>query len=316
MRGALQVLFLGCSMLLAPALPAAEEDWSLAKIGAEFTHAQAGVNCTNVLTDGWQIAFLSHDGVKIGAAIIREVRGAGTHERSLSGTLSRVAELVGMRTPEALEFEEDYPMALLLDQAVMQNLVSETEHVFDGSPLAAMAYLLNDGYFIIHSIRENGHIHWKTAKKSGVELYMPMAEKKLGAIEVAGRQQMDEYASEVLASKLGLDRNNVSDSYRSAVCKQLKCSKVPYMNNKSNVVLARTERRAVIGKRQTVGHLLGNRNSGALVFPSQVSLWPEEKVEEPPPVKEEPAKPAEPEKPRVLTPEEAREAYLEKIRNL
>ena len=311
MRSKLQTLLMACGLLLAPAAPAADT-LTLENAAAVFSNAKAGDNCASLLLDGWRVALLSHNGREIGAAIIMEQENAEEHEHDLQETISRIAKLAGMSTPEALNFEEaEQESALLVDQDVLSELADETDHVFDGSPLAALAYLLNEEYFCINGIRPNGFIHWKTIKKSGVELLMPMAEKKLSAIEVTGRQQMNDFASEVLADKLGLGKNTVPPASRKALCPQLRCTQVPYMNAKSNILLARTDRRAVIGKRQTAARLLANRDEGALPEADEESTWPadeEEAAEEPTP---EPEKEEEP-----LTPEAAREAYIKYVQSL
>lgn len=310
----LQTLLAAGGLLLVP-MAAGAEPLTLESARTVFSNPRAGDNCVCILHDGWNIAFLSHDGKVIGAVIIAEHQENAAHKYSLDDTVSRVAGLVGMETPESMDFNdgEGPASALLVDQAVLASLAEETEHVFDGSPLAAMAYLLKEEYFCINAIRPNGFIHWKTIKKSGVELLMPMVDDKLAAIEVTGRQQMNEFASEVLADKLGLGRNNVPPSTRQALCQQLRCTQVTYMNSKSHVLLARTDRRAVIGKRQAAAKLLAHRNEGALPLTDQISAWPEEKKKEPPAPPPPPPKVVE-EKP--LTPEEAREAYIKTIQAL
>ena len=314
MRRYLQTLLAAGGLLLVP-MAAGAEPLNLESARAVFSNPRAGENCVCILHDGWNIAFLSHDGKAIGAAIIAESGEKAPHQHDLSETVARVAELVGMETPESIDFDEGKGPAcsLLVDQAVLGHLAEETRHVFDSSPLAAMAYLLKEEYFCINAIRPNGFIHWKTIKKSGVELLMPMVDDKLAAIEVTGRQQMNEFASEVLADKLGLGRNNVPLSTRQVLCQKLNCTQVTYMNSKSNALLARTDRRAVIGKRQAVARLLAHRNEGALPFADQASAWPEkEKKEEPAP----PPPPAEAVEEKPLTPGEAREAYIKAIQAL
>lgn len=315
MRFNLQTIWFACGLLAAP-LVSASEDWTLETALSTFSNAKAGENSVCILHDGWQIAFLSPDGKSIGAAIIIEQKHAEGHAHNLSATVARVARLAKMETPESMDFEDgDYPCSLLVDQAVLSELADNTEHVFGASPLAGMAYLLNEEYFYIHGIRRNGFLHWKTLKKSGVDLLMPMAENKLSAIEVTGRQEMNEFASEVLAGKLGLGRNNTPEYTRDERCRQLRCDAVPYMNTKNHVLLAVSDRRRVIGKRQAVSKLLANKNEGALPFPEQASVWPEikEPVVEPPQAPEPvPDKP----KPAPLTPEAARKAYIEKIHAL
>lgn len=313
MRRYLQTLLILGGLWPSP-VSAGAPPLTLESANTVFNNTRAGDNCVCILHDGWDIAFLSHDGKAIGAAIIAEHKGSDEHQYSLGETVSRVAEIVGMKTPESMDFDDgDGPeYSLLVDQSVMSRLAAETEHVFAASPLAAMAYLLKEEYFCIHAIRSNGFIHWKTIKKSGVELLIPMADKKLAAIEVTGRQQMNEFASEVLAGKLGLGRNNVPDASREALCPQLRCTQVPYMNTRNNVLLARTERRAVIGKRQAAARLLADRHEGALPRADQPTAWPEKKKEEPPPP---PPATVEEEK-KALSPAEAREAYIKTLQAL
>lgn len=316
MRFFFHTLLLFCCFLI-PGTVRAEDSVTLESLQKTFSHAKATNNAVCILHDGWRIAFLSHDGKKVGAAIIMEEKGADEHEYDLNDTLSRVAELVGMTSPESMNFEEEEPpSALLVDQDVLSELVEDADHVFDGSPLAAIAYLVEDEYFCIHRIQSNGFIHWKTVKKSGVELLMPVAAGKLSAIEVTGRQQMNEYAAEVLADKLGLGKNNVPGNTRASLCSQFRCSVIPYMNTKDGVVMARTDRRTVIGKRQAVPQFMANRNEGALSYPSKASDWPEEEqVEEEGEEPEDDTQQEEPQ-PTTLSPEKAKEAYIQLIRSI
>lgn len=314
MRLLLHTLLVAGGILLSPVVAAPSEPLTLETIQTTFQHTRAAGNSVCILLDGWQIAFLSPDGQKIGAVIVMEHEEAEGHDFNLSRVVSRLASLTGMGTPESMDFEdEELEYSLLVDRDVLDELAEEAEHAFSGSPVTALAYLLEDGYFCIHSIRRNGCIHWKTVKKSGVDLLMPMADKKLTAIEVTGRQQMNEFAAEVLAEKLGLSRNNAPASSRDALRQQLRCTAVPYMNTRSGILLARTNRRAAIGRQQAVSRMLASRNEGALSYPAEPSAWPVEEKEEnatPKPVVEE-KKETPP-----LTPEQARDAYIKYIQGL
>lgn len=269
-------ILLAAGLLISPLLAHAE-GWTLESAKSAFEHVKAGDNHVCIMHDGWHIAFLSHDTKQIAAVLITENEDADDHEYDLTDTVSRVAELVGMDSPESMEFDSDGPeTSLLVDKSLLDEFAEDTEHVFSGSPVEAMAYLLNDEYFFIEKVLPNGFMHWKTVKKSGVELMMPVGVEKLSAIEVTGRQQMNEYAAEVLAEKLGLGKNTASAASRNALCGQLRCTSIPYMNTKGNVLLARTDRKAVIGKRQAAGQLLASRNSFALSYPGKASDWPQE----------------------------------------
>lgn len=305
------------SGLFLATLAQAVEVLTLDAVSSRFSHAETYENSASVLYDGWRISFLSHDGRKIGAAL---VMGTDTsHSEGLPQLLSRIASVTGMGTPESIEFEGEQASALLVDQEVMGELTRDMDNVFSGSSLAAMAYLLDKEYFVINGICKDGSLHWKTAKKSGVELRMPMGEERLTAIEVNGRQQMNEFAAGVLADKLGLGKNNVPESTRETLRRQLSCKEVSYMNAKSNMLLARTSHRSIIGKRRTVAQMLKKRHYGAITYPETPTHWPEEEkpvvAEEP---QQEPEKPAAEPGPAVapLTPEAAREAYIKAVRAL
>ena len=86
--------------------------------------------------------------------------------------------------------------------------------------------------------------------------------------------------------------------------------------------MARTDRRTVIGKRQAVSQFIANRNEGALSYPSKASEWPEEEQEE-----EEQEEDEEDEEENsgtsskgkqnsTLSPENAKEAYIQLIRSI
>lgn len=301
------------AFLLAP-LGQAVELQTLEDVRAEFSHAVLYDYSVSVLHDGWQISFLSPNGSRIGAILIRERKGSGEHERNLSELISQLATLTRMRTPESMEFEGEPASALLVDQYVISSLADTLDNVFEKGSLAAMVYLLNNEFFVIDGVGENGYLHWKTAKKSGVELRMPMGESRLSAIEVAGKQQMNEYAAAVLADKLGLGKSTVPERTRTSIALQMSVREVPYMNAREGVLLARSKNRAVIGKRQTVSQIHSGNEYGALAYPAESSEWPKDKEPEPVLQKEEKPEPVKEEVP--LTPAAAREAYINHIRSL
>ena len=300
------------AFLLAP-LGQAEMLSTLEDVETKFSHAVTYDCSVSVLHDGWQISFLSPNGSKIGAVLIRESKGSGNHERNLSELISQLATLTRMRTPESMEFEGEPASALLVDQYVISSLADTMDNVFEGGSLAAMVYLLNNEFFVIDGVGENGYLHWKTAKKSGVELRMPMGESRLSAIEVTGKQQMNEYAAAVLADKLGLGKSTVPERTRTSVARQISVRDVPYMNARDGVLLARTKTRSIIGKRQTVSQIYSGKEYGVLTYPDSSSEWPKEK--EPEPVLQKEEEKPEPEK-VPLTPAAAREAYINHLRSL
>ena len=302
------------AFLLAPLVQAAEP-LTLGDARTRFTHAVSYDYSVSVLHDGWQISFLSSNGSRIGAILIRERSGGENHKWNINELISQLATLVGMMSPESIEFEGKPASALLVDQNVMVDLADSVENVFESGSLAAMAYLLNNEFFVIDGIGDTGYLNWKTAKKSGVELRMPMGESRLSAIEVTGKQQMNEYAAAVLADKLGLGKSTVPERTRTSVARQISVREVPYMNARDGVLLARTKTRSFIGKRQTVSQIYSGTEYGVLTYPDASSEWPKEK--EPEPVLQKEKEKPEPEKKEVpLTPAAAREAYINHIRSL
>ncbi len=306
---ALRALLLAAAAYLCSPAGAA---WNLADVQKNFSSTNAVENHVCLVLDGWQIAFLSHNKEQIGAFIITEQPDAARHQYGLEETIRRLTRLTGLHAPGKLQPEAcKKPAAIVLDTELLETLAGETEHVFSGSPLEGMAQLLHDEYFYIHDIRPNGYLHWKTIKKSGVELLMPMAPLKLSALEVTGRQEMNEFASEVLARKLGLGSNTANPNRREGMRSQLNCTRVTYMNSKRHIVGARQKKRFIIGKRNAVAHMLANRYGGTLLYPLQGCDWPEEPAEK---VVEQPAKAEKPVLP--LTPAEAREAYKKYLQGL
>ena len=292
----------------------------------EVTSHDSGV-C--VLHDGWLITFLSHNGSQIGAATLVEHKDAGRHQNSMDAMLQRIADLVGMRSPQSMTFLNDQKSALLLDWAVLDPILGRVDHVFEGSALEAMLYLKEKGFFVIHGVHENGSLIWKTARKSGVGLRLPLTEEKISAIEITGRQEMDEHAALVLAGKLGLRRESAGYGERAAIARRIGCREVSYMHTKRNIVLGRTNQRAAIGTREGVEQMVRNRNYATAPLPYKSSSWPKEEQQDTAAstprrgsLEEELRKIEEahfqenPRPHRNLTPEEARKAYVEFIENL
>ncbi len=308
--------------LLLVSLGQAEAAWTRQQVIDSFDEVTTYDNGTCVLHDGWLITFLSHDGRRIGAVTIVEQKEKSHHDISLDTMLQRVTVAVGMRVPRSLFFLNDRKSALLMDRAILDSLSGKVEHVFEGSALEAMVYLQDRGYFEIQGIRENGSLTWKTVRKTGVGLRMPLSEGRLSAIEVTGKQEMDEHAASVLANKLGLGKNTALTLARSAAARQLSCKEVTYMNGRAGILVGRTAQRAAIGTRDGVEHMLRDRNYAAVPAPHSSSAWPEKQVEPPPSSaadkKQEPSAPRENkvETTPPLDPRAAREAYVDFIKTL
>jgi hypothetical protein len=300
-------------LLCTAAAEEADTPWNLERAHKEFTHSQANGNLVSLVYDGWNIALLSHNRNDIGAIFFTDK--TGYHQYRLVNTAKKLVRLLGMKSPMFQELEEaDEECAIVLNGELSESLAADSDHALASSPLAGMAYLLQDGYFYIAGIKPDGRLHWKTVKKSNVELLMPMSGNRLQAIEVTGRQRMNEFASEVLARKLGFGSNTASESDRDELCRQHQLDDVPYMNTKAGIITARRGKKVAFGKTNAVLNLLSSRNSGDISYPEQASAWPEKKVEvvkqpEPAPVEEKKEIPP-------LTPQEARKAYAEYLRSL
>ena len=299
------------AMLCAASAGGADTPWNLERAHSEFTHSQANGNNVCLVYDGWNIALLSHNKNDIGAIFFTDK--TGYHQFRLINTARKLAKLLGMESPVFQELDEaDEECGIILNNNLIENLASETERTLGSSPLAGMAYLLQDGYFYIAGIKPDGQLHWKTVKKSNVELLMPMGGNRLQAIEVTGRQRMNEFASEVLARKLGFGSNTAMEGDREAFSQQQKLDEVPYMNTKNGVITAKRGKKVAFGKTNAVLFLLTNRGINALTYPDQACAWPEKKVE--PPKAPEPV--VEKKEITPLTPQEARKAYADYLRSL
>ena len=318
----LRALALAAAWAFCPAgtASAADEPWILKNVRDTFTASYTAGNTVCLVNDGWKIAFLSHNKQDIGAILITQQNTR--HRYNLRDTIQRLVDLTSLSSPAKMEMEgHPRAAAIVINSDLIDELGNETDHVFSGTLLEGIAYLLREGYFYIYGVQSDGHLHWKTVKPSGVDLLMPMVPLKLSAIEVTGAQKMNEFASEVLARKLGLGSNTSTISQRRGAGSQMNCTEVTYMNSRRNMVGARLKRRFVIGKRTAVEHMLASEHSETLVYPSQESNWPEspeeelEKTPEEKPQAEQEAQKAE-EPVRPLTPKEAQESYKELLRKL
>ena len=305
--------------ILLAAVGQADAAWSIQDIRNRFEHVTVYDGAASVLHDGWVITFLSHDGRRIGAVTLVEHKGARKHENSMDAMIQRISRTLRMTAPESQIFLNDQRSALLMDQHVLNDLVGRTNHVFESSALAAMVYLQEEDFFEIQGIRENGTMSWRTVKKSGVGLRMPLAETRLSAIEVTSRQQMDEHSAAVLASKFGLPKHSAGYMDRMSTARRLSLRDVPYMNARQDLLLACGGTRSAFGTRDGVAQMLRNRDYATVPVPKAPSPWPEDKKPEPlrpssQPAGNSPEKPAQ--NTRLISPKAAREGYLYFIKNL
>ena len=298
-------------LLCTAAAEDADTPWNLERAHKEFTHSQVNGNNVCLVYDGWNIALLSHNRNDIGAIFFTDK--TGYHQFRLINTARKLARLLGMESPMFQELDEaDEECGIILNSELMEELAGESERALGSSPLAGMAYLLQDGYFYIAGIKPDGQLHWKTVKKSNVELLMPMGGNRLQAVEITGRQRMNEFASEVLARKLGFGNNSAMEGDREAFSQQQKLDEVSYMNTKSGIIIAKRGKKVALGKTNAVLNLLTNRSTHALTYPDLACAWPEKKVE--PPKAPEPV--VEKKEITPLTPQEARKAYADYLRSL
>lgn len=308
---------MAAAVLCLPVQAELEEPWTLSKLASEFGKTNTLENHVCLLHDGWQLAFFSDDNNRIGAFLISE-RAAGTrHQHGMERMVQRLVKLIGLRDAEMMEFEDrDSYAALVINRGMISEMAENAEHVLAGSPLVGVAYLLENEYFYINDLKPNGYLHWKTIKKSGVELLMPMGPPQLTALEIVGRQFMDEFACNVLARKLGFGGNTASNARRRSLSQEMGVFSIPYMNTSSEVIAAHSKDRVLFGKKQTVNHMFANRYGSTLLYPAQGCDWPDpQKTAPEPQVVEQPKEPVKVEV-KPLTPAEAREAYSEYLKNL
>lgn len=297
----------GCFLLCVTMVAQGTVD--LSTLETKFTHTSKTPGSLSVVVDNWRIAFITHNKTNVGAVLISELEPGISHAANLDDTASRLAGMAGFSTPIMQVMEHsDRATAIMVDRALIENIAGETNHVFQGSPLEGMAYLLLDNYFYIDNITNEGWLLWKTIKKSQVELLMPLAPGMLEAVEMTGSQKMNNHAAEVLARLLGLGTSTAPKSTRRAVCSHLELSDITYMNTNSNMIGAYHNKRFAIGKRQPVADMLSDNFNGNIQYPAEVSDWPVDPSKE----QEAPA----PKEVKILTPEEAREAYKELLRSL
>lgn len=310
MRSFFPTILLLAAALLSPIASAGDEPWCLGDIKKAFKPVHSTGNYACILFDNWKIAFLSHNKDELGAIFITEA--TDQHEFDLKETATRVATLLKMASPQIMELEGHGKKqgAILIEGDVMETLGSESDNLLSGSPLEGMAFLLQEGYFYIHNLLPNGYLHWKTVKRSGVELLMPMAPVRLSAVEITGRQSMNDYASEVLARKLGFGSS--STQAQTAINQQMGWQNTTYFNAKSKVAMAHANNRTAFGKVQYAGQMLTNRYGGQLNYPEQATEWPEETREEEIPAEDTPPK----KEIKLLTPEAAREAYINYLKGI
>lgn len=189
--------------------------------------------------------------------------------------------------------QEDVPDALLPGECIPEIL----------------AYLMHHDDYSPVSLDDNGRLLWSTGKKKSVDFYLPLADgAKLRALELrAVGLRVGGFAASVLARKLGCNDPGSEDIAQDDHAALL------YRNRRIKITR--------IGKRLWLTAL--NKREPT---PAPQLHYPEVSYREPePPAPPEPApeppEPPEPEAapeppPPALSPEEARQAYIEQLRRL
>ncbi|MCQ2364226.1 MAG: hypothetical protein MJ051_01560 [Akkermansia sp.] len=191
-----------------------------------------------------------------------------------------------------------------------ESAVNETcSKLPDNSPLQAIAFLLESEGYTPTGLQSDGRVLWATGKRQSIDLLIPTTgSDSIGGAELKTDMELTEYAGNVLARKLGYKKSSDVEAIRITAARKLRADSVYYHDRELNAALATVGGRAFFfeGNRGTLQALKNKREP--LNFPTispdlKRTLPPEPQSEEPQPEK-------------ILTPKEARKAYIDRLRAL
>lgn len=301
-----------CTLALAAllcSLPAAALTLDMAAVANAVPAAQKAGTALCVQKKGWNILVVPDAAGKAAALFLTRAEGIRVNGSALLVGQELVRHL-GLENPQRLNLAGGGLAFLAEDTA------AEPKHIIGCTPFQGLHFLLKRGYYHLSGVTDAGEAELVSGKKRSIDLRLPLTAETLNAVELTVTGvNMDTFAANVLADKLGYGADNSTPEEKKALKTELKAKEVYYLQRKRKIALAAVGRRFFFGDAAAIG-TAATAKEETLEYPDAAAPRIISRPQQPAgqETKPTPTPPAAPQRP--LTPAEALKAYIKHLEEL
>lgn len=302
---------LAAAVCLCGSLPAAAFTLNMASAANAQPAAEKAGSALTVQIKGWNVIIVPDAEGKVGGFLL--MRAEGIPMRSSSNTLGQdLGRDMGLDVLKRVSYSGGAAF-LAADGA------ADAKHLLGGPPLQGLAFLIDRGYYQIAGVTDEGEVELVSGKKRSIDLRLPMTAAQVDAVElIVTGINMDAFAANVLADKLGYGADNSTPEEKKALKAELKAKEVYYLHRRRKIALVCIGKRYFFGDTEAVSELAAAAPAPALSYPDaaapRVITKPAAPVVVSPAPEKQPAPSVTPARP--LTPAEAVQAYIKHLNEL
>lgn len=298
------------AVCLCGSLPAAAGALDMeAAAAAQPAAAKAG-SALAVQIKGWNVLMVPDAEGKVGGLLLKQAQGVPMPSTSIAMVRDLGSDM-GLESPQHVSYSGG--VAFLAADGT-----ADARHLLGGTPLQGLMFLLDRGYYHINGMNDAGEVGLVSGKKRSIDLRLPMTAAKVDAVELTvSGVNMDTFAANVLADKLGYGADNSTPEEKIALKTELKAKEVYYLQRRRKLALVCIGKRYFFGEKKAISELAAAAPAPALTYPDAAAL---RLSTEPAAASHPPAKPDTPAPStapaRPLTPAEAVQAYIKHLNEL
>lgn len=273
-----------------------------------------GLSCFNYM--GWQVAALAD--VQGTPALLLLTTGDKVSVHPVKTAAHTLTSRLGMRNAEDIPLSGG-GLAVINPRLRDQE---ESDSALGGTPAQAVLYLLHRGYYHIDSLTSDGRLVLKSGKKKSIDLKLPLTTPTAEVAELMVGVNMDTFAANVLAEKLGYPADSSSPQDKEKIKGETKAKDVFYYHRSKKKDASGVKRvYALISRRGNV-YAFGTKEGLAATAEAPALQYPEHTAtpDKPQTTAPAPQQPADADKagdsPKVLTPKDALKEYIRKLKEL
>lgn len=304
-------MLLTAAVCLCGSLPAAALRLDMAAVANALPAAEKAGAALCVQKKGWNILVVPGGAGKAGALFLTRAEGIREGGSALQ-VGQELARNLGFENPQRLNLANGGLAFLAEDTA------AESKHLIGCTPLHGLHFLLERGYYHLSGVTDAGEALLVSGKKRSIDLKLPLTAETLNAVELTVTGvNIDTFAANVLADKLGYGADNSTPEEKKALKNELKAKEVYYLQRKRKVTLAAVGRRFFFGEAAAVGAAAAVKPED-LEYPDAAAPRIITKPKQPAdaPAAEQKTEPGPPVPAAPLTPQEALRAYIRRLQEL
>lgn len=274
-----------------------------------------GLSCFNYM--GWQVAALANE--QGTPALLLLTAGDKVSAHPVKTAAHTLTSRLGMRNAEDIPLTGG-GLAVVNPRLRDQE---ESDSALGGTPLQAVLYLLQRGYYHIDSFTPDGRLVLKSGKKKSIDLKLPLTTETAEAAELLVGVNMDTFAANVLAEKLGYPADSSSPQDKEKIKTETKAKEVFYYHRSKKKDASGVKRVFALISRRGNTYAFGTKEglsaaaeTAVLQYPEHAAEHQQQQTDTPPQQSTDTATPTATDSPKTLTPKEALQEYIRKLKEL